>query len=193
MSGEYTGDQRRRFRNSMKAVLWSVGVLVFLSRSASLVAAQDSIGEDNLPRYWEIHAFLMTAGTVLFISTYAALWLKYVSRIKGFQVPALAVKISRMWYRFHVYFGVAGVSLLMAGTVWGYIITEWAHHGQHLRLAHSYIGVVAGCISLIPLALGFTTKWGKRHNLSIRWWHVVLGVAAIVIMLVGLLSGWALE
>jgi hypothetical protein len=193
MSGEDTGDQRRRLRNSTKAVLGSVGMLTFLSLSTSLVAAQGNTGEDNLPRYWEVHAFLMTAGTILFVSTYVALWLKYISKIKGFQVPALAVRVSKTWYRMHVYLGATGVSLLVAGTVLGYFMTEWAHHGQHLRLAHSYIGVVAGCISLIPLALGLTAKWGMRHKVSIRWWHVVLGLAAIVIMLVGLSSGWALE
>lgn len=193
MSSKDTSGKWRRFWNTATTVLLSVGILACLSLLASPVAAQDGTGEDNLPRYWEIHAFMMTASTILFVSAYVVLWLKYVSKIKGFQVPVLAVKVSRMWYRMHIYFGVAGVSLLVAGTVWGYIMVDWAHHGQHLRLLHSYIGAVAGCVALVPLALGFLTKWGKRHMLTIRWWHVALGLAGIVVMLVGLSSGWSLE
>lgn len=185
--------QRFIHRNGARILVLCVGFLAFSLLSSSPAAAQDGIGEDNLPQYWEIHALLMTAGTILFVGSYAALWLKYISRIKGFQMPALAVKVSKMWYRMHVIFAVAGVVLLAAGTLFGYVMVGWAHHGQHLRIPHSYVGVVAGCIALVPLALGFSDKWGKRHRHSIRWWHIALGLAGMIIMLVGLVSGWALE
>ena len=191
--GTDANSQPHRFLSALSIAASSLGVIVLLSAAASSAAAQGATGEDNLPRYWEIHAFLMTAGTILFVGTYSALWLKYVSRVKGVQLPALAVKVSRMWYRMHVYLGVAGASLLAAGTVWGYVMVEWAHKGQHLRLAHSYIGVIARCIPLVPLVLGFAVRKVSRRKLSMRRWHVALGLAGIIILLVGLVSGWALE
>jgi integral membrane sensor domain MASE1 len=192
-SGRVVDGRLRMTRATLTVTLFLIGILACCPLFVPSVRAQDGAGEDNLPRYWEIHAFLMSAGTILFVGTYAALWLKYVSRIKGIQVPALAVRVSKMWYRMHVYLGIAGVSLLVAGTILGYFMVGWAHNGQHLRLPHSYIGVIAGIMALVPLALGFTDKWGKRHKHSIRWWHIALGVAGIVIMLLGLFSGWTLE
>jgi hypothetical protein len=180
-------------RAILTAMLSLLGIMVYCSLFVPSVVAQDGPGEDNLPRYWEIHAFLMTAGTILFVGTYAALWLKYVSRIKGVPVPALAVKVSKKWYRIHIYFGIAGVTLLAAGTILGYFMVDWAHNGQHLRIPHSSIGVVAGIMALVPLALGFTDILGKQHKHVLRWWHIVLGLTGIAVMLAGLVSGWALE
>ncbi len=184
---------RKHPRRIATLLVCLIGTIAILPMIAGPAGAQEAGGGDNLPRFWEIHAFLMTAGTIIFVGTYVALWLKYVSRWKGFQLPALAVKVSRLWYRLHVYLGIAGVSLLAIGTIWGYIIVDIAHHGQHLRLSHSFIGVFAGCIALVPLALGFTVKRLKGRRAAIEWWHVALGMAGIVIMLVALSSGWALE
>jgi len=181
----------------MRATLLVLSSFAFFSvcyvASAAVAAAQDGPGEDNLPRYWEIHAWLLTVGTAFFVISYLALWLKYLSKVKGIELPALATSISRMWYRIHVYLGAAGVILALAGVIWGYLIVDWAHGGQHLRLSHSYIGVITGIIVLAPLATGLAARAIKRGGYTIRWWHIAIGFVGLALMIVGLASGWALE
>jgi Fe2+ transport system protein B len=176
----------------MMAVPFSIGLLMFVTTSATIVAGQVD-GEDNLPRYWEIHAWLLSLGAALFVTTYLALWLKFLSRIKGIELPALATKISKMWYKMHVYFGAAGVILVIAGVILGYYMVDQAHGGQHLRLTHSYIGVLAGMIALAPLISGLIARAAKKRRTVLRWWHLAIGLAGIVLMLAGAFSGWALE
>jgi uncharacterized membrane protein len=176
----------------MKAVTCSVGLLMFISASATIVAGQEG-GEDNLPRYWEIHAWLLSLGTALFVTAYLALWLKFLSKIKGIELPALATKVSKMWYKMHVYLGAAGVALIIAGAILGYYMVDQAHGGQHLRLTHSYIGVLAGIIALAPLMSGLMARAAKKRSTAVRWWHLTIGLAGIMLMLAGAFSGWALE
>ena len=103
----------------MMVAACSIGWLVLSSASAAIVAGQNG-GEGDLPRYWQIHAWMLSFGAALFITTHLALWLKFLSRIKGIELPALATKISKMWYKIHVYFGAAGVILVIAGVILGY-------------------------------------------------------------------------
>jgi len=166
--------------------------LVLSSASAAIVTGQDG-GEGDLPRYWQIHAWMLSLGAALFITTYLALWLKFLSRIKGIELPALATKISKMWYKMHVYFGAAGVTLVIAGVILGYYMVDQAHGGQHLRLTHSYIGVLAGIVALAPLISGLIARAAKKRRTVLRWYHLAIGLAGIVLMLAGAFSGWALE
>jgi hypothetical protein len=165
--------------------------LVCLVSIPNIAAAED--GEDNLPRYWEIHAWLLTIGTGLFVLSYVALWLKYLSRIKGVEIPALATRISRKWYDLHVYLGAAGVLIGLAGVALGYYMVDQAHNGQHLRISHSYIGVISGSVVLGPLVTGFAARALKRSSYALRWWHIAIGLAGTIIMLAGLFTGWATE
>lgn len=177
------------------AVILCLIIALSANLAAGSATAQDGApGEgDNLPRYWEIHAALLTAGTVLFIGSYVALWLKFLGKLETYGLPALAVRISRLWYKWHKYLGAIGVGLIIAGVVWGYIMVQWAHGGAHLRIPHSYVGFLAGFISVAPLLSGLISRRAKRGTTLLRWWHVVLGLSGIVVVLVGLFSGWALE
>jgi Fe2+ transport system protein B len=191
---EATSDSHGQGRRATQMVALSLmGFLIYCSAFATIVAGQDGAGEDNLPRYWEIHAWLLTVGTALFVTSYLALWLKFLSRIKGIELPALATQISRMWYKMHVYFAAAGVILVLAGAIWGYLMVDWAHNGHHLRLAHSYIGVIAGFAALAPLITGLAARAAKRGRYAIRWWHLAIGLVAIGVMVAGTISGWSLE
>lgn len=169
------------------------GLFICCVTFATVVAGQDGPGEDNLPRYWEIHAWLLTIGAAFFVMSYLALWLKYLSRIKGIEIPALATKISRMWYKMHVYLGAVGVTLSVAGAIVGYFMVDWARDGHHLRLTHSYIGVIVGIIVLAPFVTGLAARAVKQGRYALRWWHVAIGLVGLILMLAGLFSGWALE
>jgi hypothetical protein len=166
-------------------------VLGLLLLSTTNVAAQE--GEDDLPQYWELHAWLLTIGTALFVLSYLVLGLKLISRIKGVDLPALATSISRRWYQMHVYLGTAGVALALAGSIWGYLMVDWAYAGEHLRLSHSYIGVAVALVVSAPLVTGSAARILKKGRNAMRWWHLVIGLLGIVLMVTGTISGWALE
>jgi hypothetical protein len=180
---------------------WTVATVAFslvMTASASLTiglaAAQgETGGEDNLPRYWQIHAALLTTGTACIVASYVALWLKILGKLEGLRLPAITTRISRLWYRFHIYLGVLGVGLSVAGVILGYLMVQWAYGGPHLRIIHSYIGIATGAIISIPLITGFVSRVMKRGRTTIRWWHVVLGLVGIGMMVLGTYSGWALE
>ena len=173
-----------------------VALAVFGSAVISLgsAAAQGAQGEDdNLPRYWEIHAALLTAGTAFFVASYIALWLKMLGKLENLGLPAIATRISRLWYKWHMYLGAIGVGLILADVIWGYLMVQWAYGGAHLRIAHSYVGVATGMISLAPLITGLATRTTRKGRIAFRWWHVAIGIGGIAVMLVGLFSGWATE
>jgi len=174
----------------------AIALVVVASADLSLgavVGQGEPGGENDLPRYWAIHAALMTVGTVFFIASYVALWLKMLGKLEDLGLPAIATRISRLWYKWHMYLGVIGVGLTLAGVIWGYLIVQWAYGGPHLRIPHSYVGIATGVIALAPLVTGIVARATRKGRIALRWWHVAIGIASIVIMLVGLFSGWATE
>lgn len=191
-----TSTERNGHRRRLSLATAAIGLVVVVSAELSLgsVVAQSAPGgEDNLPRYWEIHAALLTVGTSFFIASYAALWLKMMGKLEGLGLPAIATRISRLWYKWHMYLGAVGIGLTLAGVIWGFLMVQWAYGGTHLRISHSYVGIATGAIALAPLVTGLIARSTRKGWTTSRWWHVAIGIAAIVVMLAGLFSGWALE
>ena len=184
--------RRGRQARIASAVMLSLFIVICIDLAVGPAAAQGGEG-DNLPRYWEIHAALLTVGTVLFVGAYAALWLKLLGKLERYGIPAIATRISRLWYKWHMYLGAIGVALIVSGVVWGYAMVEWAHGGAHLRVSHSYVGFLAGLMSIVPILSGLVSRRARRGRAVLRWWHVALGLSGIAIILIGLFSGWALE
>jgi len=183
-------------RGIVAAIAFALAVVMWCSLlvPASFATAQDGVGgEDNLPPGWGIHAALLTLATIFFVASYVALWLKILAKLEVGVLPAIATRISRLWYKWHVYLGALGVIFALAGVLWGYLIVQWAYGGPHLRLTHSYVGYLAGGIALAPLLTGFLARAIKKGRVTVRWWHVALGLVGIVMMVVGTYSGWALE
>lgn len=183
-------------RRRLLAFFSTTSLIYFVAACLSFgeaVAQGPAGGEDNLPRYWEIHAALLTVGTALFVGSYGALWLKMLGRLEDLGLPAIAVRISRLWYKWHMYMGAIGALMTLAGVGWGYLMVQWAHGGTHLRTPHSYVGIAIGVIVIVPLLTGLLTRATGKRRAALRWWHAGIGIGSIVIMLVGLVSGWALE
>lgn len=170
-----------------------MAILLWLNLAVGFSAAQGTGEGDNLPRYWEIHAALLTVGTVLFVGAYVALWLKLLAKLEKYGIPVIAIRISRMWYKWHMYMGAIGVVLIDAGVIWGYIMVQLAHGGAHLRIPHAYVGFMAGFISVVPIISGLASRRARKRRPALRWWHVALGLSAIAVILVGIATGWALE
>jgi hypothetical protein len=149
-------------------------------------------GEGNLPRYWQIHAALLSIGTVLFVASYGALWLRWLSKLDATRIP-IVKRLSRLWYRAHIWLGVLGVAFALAGIVWGLVMVHWAYGGTHLRVPHAWVGVLTGIIVVAPVATGLLHREVKERKGAVRWWHLALGFFGIALMLAGAITGWALE
>lgn len=182
-------------RGVVAAIAFALAVVMCsLLAPSPFAAAQDGGGgEDNLAPGWGIHAALMTLATIFFVASYVALWLKILTKLEVGVVPAIATRVSRLWYKLHMYLGALGVIFALAGVLWGYLIVQWAYGGPHLRLMHSYVGYLTAGIALAPLLTGFLARTIKKGRVTVRWWHVALGLVGIVMMVVGTYSGWALE
>ena len=164
--------------------------------SSLMASAQDGTGtaEDSLPRYWQVHALLLTAGTVLYISAYLALWLKIMGKLGALGAKtALTRRVGRLWYKSHRNLAVLGGSMIAVGLTWAFLMVQWAYGGPHLRLAHSLMGLAAGIVASLPITTGLVTRALRKGKMKIRMWHIVVGFLGIAMMIIGLTSGWALE
>ena len=69
---------------------------------SSFVQAQDGGpgGDNEMPRYWEVHALLLTLGTTFVVMGYLSLWMKSIGRLESLGVPVhLGKKLARFWFR----------------------------------------------------------------------------------------------
>jgi hypothetical protein len=174
------------------AAIATATVLAIAAAPALAQAGGGGGGEGNLPRYWQVHAALLTIGTVLFVASYGALWLKWLSRLDRRGIP-LVKRLSRLWYRAHLWLGVLGVAFALAGLVWGLVMVYWAYGGTHLRVPHAWVGVLTGVVVVAPVATGLLHRAVKERKGAVRWWHLVLGFFGIAMMLAGAITGWAME
>jgi len=172
---------------STRLSIMALGACLALVTLAAPVAA-----EDNLPRYWEVHAALLSLATFFFVASYLALFLKWLKRLEPLGIP-LTSGLARLWLKAHVWLGVAGVAFAVAGIAVGFYMVDQAYSGTHLRLTHSYVGLATLAIVIPPLVTGLLWRVVRRGKLAVKWWHLVLGFMGIVVMLAGAISGWALE
>ena len=180
---------RGRLPYARTAVL-ALAVGLALAALAAPVAAED--GEDDLPRYWEVHAALLSLATFLFVASYLALFLKWLSRLEPFGLPTTK-GLAKLWFKGHMWLGIAGVACALAGIAVGYYMVGQAYGGPHLRLTHSWVGLATLAVVLPPLASGLVWRRVKKGKPALKWWHLALGLVGIGIMLAGAITGWALE
>ena len=147
-----------------------------------------------MPRYWEVHAALLTLGTAFVVMGYLSLWLKSIGKLEslGVSVP-LGKRLARFWYKWHVALGIVGVAMVLGGIGWGYLMVQWAYGGPHLRLSHSWVGAVTGFAVSGPVLLGYLTRHVKKGKRSVRWWHMILGFAGLAMLFIGLSTGFGLD
>jgi len=176
----------------MAAAALTTALVLAVGALSAAAAGGGGGGEGNLPRYWQVHAALLSIGTVLFVASYGALWLRWLSKLDGLGIP-LVKRLSRLWYRAHIWLGVLGVAFALAGVVWGLVMVQWAYGGTHLRLPHAWVGILTGVIVIAPVATGLLHRAVKEQKRAVRWWHLALGFFGMALMLAGAITGWALE
>lgn len=167
-------------------------ILALCACLALVALAAPAAAEDNLPRYWEVHATLLSLATFFFVASYLALFLKWLRRLEPLGLPATK-GLAKLWFKGHVWLGVAGVAFAVAGIVVGFYMVDQAYAGTHLRLTHSWVGFATLALVLPPLISGMIWRAAKNGKLAIRWWHLALGLMGIIVMLAGVITGWALE
>lgn len=144
--------------------------------------------EDNLPRYWEYHAALLSLATFLFVLSFLVLLARALRRtlpfLKMFKVAWL-VSAHKVLGGLGAAFGVAGIGV-------GLYMVEMAGTG-HARITHSLVGFTTLLCVIVPVITGFAVYRTKDHVKAVRWWHILLGALGIVVMLLGAATGWALE
>jgi len=164
-----------------------------LGACLALVAlAAPAAAEDNLPRYWAVHATLLSLATFFFVASYLALWLKWLKRLEPLGLPATK-GLAKLWFKGHMWLGIAGVGFAVAGIVWGYLMVDWAYAGTHLRRPHAYVGFATLALVIPPLISGLIWRRVKKGKVAVKWWHLALGLMGIIVMLAGAITGWALE
>lgn len=192
----HSGEKQSSQREPMLIPLTSVILVLITLSVCGYAAAQDNGGgvDNEMPRYWEIHAGLMSAGTMIIVLGYLSLWLKWLGKLESLGVPVpMGKRVARFWYKWHVALGTAGLALTLGGIAWAYLIVQWAYGGPHLRLGHSWIGLATGVTITTPVLLGYLTRHIRKGKRTLRWWHVGLGFSGMAMMFIGLSTGFGLD
>ncbi len=183
--GTGTWDRGRPPSASASLVLAAVLLSIALVAGGALA---DEDEEDDLPRYWEVHAGLLSLATGLFVLAYGILVLRFI------QAKVLRVQwVKGLWFaRAHNALGAVGAALGAAGIAVGYYMVDQAGTG-HARLTHSLVGFLTLALIIAPIASGAAVGRAGGYRTQVRWWHIVLGLAGIAVMLVGAATGWEME
>ncbi len=174
------------------AISTRLAIMALCACLALVALATPAAAEDNLPRYWAVHATLLSLATFFFVASYLALWLKWLKRLEPLGIPA-AKGLAKLWFKAHMWLGIAGVGFAVAGIAVGFYMVDQAYAGTHLRLTHSWVGLATLALVLPPLASGLVWRAAKKRRVAVRWWHLALGLMGVAVMLAGVITGWALE
>ena len=175
------GTHRGWAHSSTRTITLALTLLVAL---AGPVLAE----EENLPRYWEYHAALLSLATFLFVLSFLVLLARSLRRA----LPFLKIFKVAWLVSAHKVLGGLGAAFGVAGIAVGLYMVEMAGTG-HARITHSLVGFATLLCVIVPVITGFAVYRTKDHRRTVRWWHILLGAVGIAVMLLGAATGWALE
>ncbi len=172
-----TGDAYDRAipSNGSVKIIWSISQ----EDDHSVIHSQRGSGEIDFGsgessealELWPYHALVMTIGTAIMTASIAMIYLR--KRANG-------------WYRWHKRLGFIGASLVIIGLA----IAVYMVGGEHLRVLHSYVGLAALVLLLLPVPLGMAVskvKERKRMRSIHLWVSRAAVIAAIIAIVLGLL------
>ncbi|MFW3146937.1 MAG: DOMON domain-containing protein, partial [Thermoplasmatota archaeon] len=124
---------------------------------------------------WPIHAIFMTLGT-------------------GGMIAATLVLYRRKWkffFKFHMWVMTAATAAGAIGLITGFYMVEETT-GVHLRVPHSWLGLLTLGMSLFALGVGFYFRYTKnmKHKKPSRTIHKYAGWAGAVLFLLTAISGF---
>ncbi len=124
---------------------------------------------------WPIHAFFMTLGV-------------------GGMVAATIILFRRKWkyfFKFHMWVMSGSVISLSIGIISGFIMVQ-ASTGSHIRVLHSWFGLLTLFVAVSSLGFALYFKYSKdpKYKKITRSIHKYSGWAGVVMMILTALSGF---
>ncbi len=142
----------------------------------TLDMATGEYSEREVPSLWVVHATLMTIGFILILI--------------GVGI-AKTQKKKKWWLKTHKIIGIFAAIISVAGLFLGFIMVSLSS-GEHFRVPHAYIGVIAIIFVILTPILGFAALKVKEGKAKIRSIHRWIGRIAIVLMLLNIIFGLSL-
>jgi uncharacterized membrane protein YozB (DUF420 family) len=138
------------------------------------IATGESESEEA-SKLWPVHAVVMTVGLGLMLLGVAMVYSKKRERFAS------------TWFKHHKNSMAIGVSAAGAGLMMGvYMIA--VSTGVHLRLPHTWLGLVALALAFVNLGLGIAFLKTKKKK-QIKRVHRQVGRAAVAFMVLTVVSG----
>jgi hypothetical protein len=141
-----------------------------------LNVATGEFSEIEPPSFWIIHASLLTIGFILMLIGV---------------ILAKAFKKKKWWLKKHKLLGILGAILSILGLLMGFIMVQLSS-GEHFRVPHAYVGVVAIILAVFTPILGFAQFRVKKNRAKIRTIHRWSGRITLVLMVVNIIFGLSL-
>lgn len=139
-------------------------------------AAEMGIAPDQydlgIPVYWPLHAFLMTAGFILFIAG----------------MVVMRFRKTEDCFRTHRILQTIGGILIIAGLVTSFTMVSISE-APHFRYAHDILGISTILLIVCTLALGYYVSRSPGQPESLHTIHIWLGRIAIVLVLLNIILG----
>ena len=161
-------------------IIWAIGGSddwtsrhVRVGTAAITMETGEAEGEESA-KLWPVHAAFMTAGVALMLVGYWTLLQKK--------------KKVRWWFKGHIRGMAAAVACSVVGLATGLYMVEGST-GVHLRVPHTWLGLVTLVLALLTLVNGYAFLRSKERKKQMRRAHVPMGLAAIVLMALTVVSG----
>jgi len=144
--------------------------------TATLDIATGESESSETSTLWPFHAILMVAGLSLMLAGVSMIYNKGSKRFGS------------TWFKHHKNWMAIGVIAGGAGLLMGiYMISTST--GVHLRIPHTWFGLLALAFALTNLSLGIAFLKARKKKKVIRKWHRQVGRVAVGLMIISLVMG----
>jgi hypothetical protein len=100
------------------------------------------------------------------------------------------MKRKAWWLKIHRLWGMLGGSCAALGSC-AVVLDIALAGGQHLRIPHSYIGIVAVVLVITVSVLGFMQFRFREHIQAIKRLHIWSGRITLVLMFINIMLGFS--
>jgi hypothetical protein len=179
-----TGDQRDKDvpRDGKLKVIWAYGAdddwntkHTRVGYATLDIGTGESESEEAKAR-WIIHAILMVTGTSMMLF---AAWLLTQKQSERWKTK---------WFKGHITYMTVATAITGTGLVFGIIMVEQGT-GIHLRVVHTWIGLVTLVVAFATFGSGKLFQKAKKNRKKVRNYHLWIGRAGLVLMVITMVLG----
>ncbi|NIP35749.1 MAG: hypothetical protein GWN18_09230, partial [Thermoplasmata archaeon] len=146
--------------------------------TATLDIATGESESEETPILWPFHAIMMVAGMSLMLFGVTMIYSKNTKRFMG------------TWFHHHKNWMSVGVSAAGVGLIIGFYMIATTT-GVHLRVPHTWIGLLALVFSFLNLSLGVAFLKSRKKKV-IKKYHRQVGRVAVGLMVLTVITGLVL-